>query len=498
MSLTNRVCTFFLAALGIILAVYSLAFYSVTRRHIDTQFTDELRGVLSSLIAAAEVEETEVKWQPLEHSIDFGVHDEFGEVQWVVLGDDGLIVERSRHVADDFMSYVETVADHGFVQTGKVEAATPAGWAMMGQQVSAPRPVRAGRELDEFDQLTVIVGRSTVARDAILFRLLLLVTLLPLLAWSIAALMGRWVVRRALRPVTDMARQAQAIAGADFQSRLKHSDSGDELTELGIAFNRLLDRQQAAFEQQRRFAGDAAHELRTPITVLLGQIDVTLRRPRSEREYRDNLELLRTQTLSLQEIIDSLLFLTRCDSDSASPPLRSLNLKPWLEAQAAAWSTGPRSTDLRLEIQLSDTAAVRATPALLGRIVDNLVSNAMKYSEAGTPVIIFAAEENGDAVIRVIDSGPGIAADDLPQLFNPFFRSSEARRRGIAGTGLGLAIASRIAATLGGNLECESTPGRGSCFTLRLPAIEPSECLVPATGIKESESAEAVEEEPFL
>ena len=87
MSLTNRVCVFFLAALGIILAVYSLVFYTVTREHLVYQFSSEMRGVLNSLIAAAEVEETEVKWQPLEHAIDVGVHDEFGEVQWIVLGD---------------------------------------------------------------------------------------------------------------------------------------------------------------------------------------------------------------------------------------------------------------------------------------------------------------------------------------------------------------------------------------------------------------------------
>ena len=470
MSLTNRVCLFFLAALGIILAVYSLVFYTVTREHIDDQFASEMRGVLNSLIAAAEVEETEVKWQPLEHAIDVGVHDEFGEVHWVVLGDDNLIVEQSRSPELDFISLAKSNADRRFVQSNKTaQTDTLDDWVLMSQRVSAPRPVRLDRELDEFDQLTVVVGRSTVPRDTILFRLTLLVTLLPLLAWSIAALLGRWVVRKALRPVAAMAKQAQEITGTDFQSRLSHGDTGDELTELGTAFNRLLDRQQAAFEQQRRFAGDAAHELRTPITVLLGQIDVTLRRPRSEGEYQANLELLRTQTQSLQEIVESLLFLARSDADSDSPQLRSIELEHWLETQSSTWSDQSRSADLRLDIRLSEQVRVRATPALLGRVVNNLVFNAMKYGEVGTPVVIRASEENGQTLIQVIDSGSGIAAVDLPQLFDPFFRSSEARRRGIAGTGLGLAIASRIATTLGGHLECESTPGKGSCFTLRLP-----------------------------
>ena len=279
MKLTHRVSIFFLATLAVILGVYSLVFYSVTRRHIENQFSSELRGVLSSLVAAAEVEETEVKWQPLEHAINFGTHDEFGEVQWVVVGDDGLIVERSRVADDQLMSLVNRNADNDYFPEGRAITQTVNGWTLMSQRVAAPNPLRLQHELDEFDQLTILVGRSTVPRDAIYVRLLLLVTVLPLLAWSIAALLGRWLVGKALRPVAVMAQQAQAISGTDFQTRLAHDNTGDELTELGAAFNRLLDRQQVAFDQQRRFAGDAAHELRTPLTILLGQIEVTLRRP---------------------------------------------------------------------------------------------------------------------------------------------------------------------------------------------------------------------------
>ncbi|WDQ15795.1 sensor histidine kinase [Rhodopirellula sp. P2] len=481
MSLTNRVCVFFLAALGIILAGYSLVFYSITSEHVRSRFDDELGGVLKSLIAAAEVEETEVKWQPLEHSIDFGVHDEFGAVHWVVIGDDGVIVERSRAIDQEFMSRVAGLTAFTSIPLGPyvetdvaAETTLSDGWAMMSRQVSAPRPVRLLRELDEFDQLKVVVGRSTAPRDAILFRLMLLVTLLPLLAWSIAALLGQWMVRKALRPVAAMAEQAQAISGTDFDSRLTHTHSGDELAELATAFNRLLGRQQEAFDQQRRFAGEAAHELRTPLTVLRGEIDVTLRRPRSESEYQSTLSTLRNKTHTLQEIVESLLFLARNDRDSSTPTLRCFELPCWLESQRTTWPVEARRDDVQLEIALPEHASVRATPALLARVVDNLVGNAVKYSQPGTPIVVRALQENDETLIQVVDSGAGIRADEVPKLFDPFFRSSDARRRGIAGTGLGLAIASRIATTLGGKLECVSTPGSGSCFTLRLPKSQPA------------------------
>lgn len=473
LSLTNRVSIFFLAALGVILVVYSSVFYAVTRKHIDTQFESELRGVLSSLVAAAEVEESEVKWQPLEHSIDYGTNDEFGEVQWVVVGDQSLIVEQSRYADESFLADAKRHAASGVAVTtlatpDSATRTTTGDMVLMSQQLAAPRPLRLDRELDEFDELAIVVGRSTAPRDSILFRLTLLVTLLPILAWFTAALLGRWFVRRALRPVSAMADQAKGITGNDFQSRLAHRDSGDELSELGAAFNRLLDRQQAAMEQQRRFAGDAAHELRTPLTVLKGQIEVTLRRPRSQSEYQANLELLRGQTQTLQEIVESLLFLARSDADCQSVASSVLNWNQWLRTHATTWATHPRFSDIQFDNQLSEDSCVQANPSLLGRVIDNLMFNALKYSADGTPVTVRASECGGQVQIQVIDAGPGISQADQAQLFDPFFRSSEARRRGIAGTGLGLAIANRIATTLGGSLECESTVGKGSCFTLRL------------------------------
>jgi heavy metal sensor kinase len=472
MKLSTRVSAFFLATLAVALASYSLAFYWVTREHIDAQFRNELQGVLHSLVAAAEVEETEVKWQPLEHSISFGSLDEFGEVDWIVIGDQSVIVEQARTVTPAFRTLAKQLANSGVARGTKLDASNSHGGQMLSfQRLSAPRPVRLQRELDEFDEVMVVVGRSTVQRDAILWRLTMLVVLLPLAAWLIAALLGRWIARRALLPVTAMSNQAQSIAGADFQARLKVSDSGDELSELGAAFNRLLDRQQIAFEQQQRFAGDAAHELRTPLTVLLGQIDVTLRRPRTESEYAANLQLLRGQTRTLQEIVEALLFLARSDSDAAALSLQQLDLQPWLAEQAAAWSKLPRSVDIQFQNDLGANVEVRGTAALLTRIVDNLVANALKYSAAGSPVTVRATSSAGQALVQVSDSGSGIHPEDLEHIFEPFFRSGAARSQGIAGTGLGLAIAQRIATTLGGSLQCESTLGQGSCFTLRLPIV---------------------------
>ncbi|QDV68685.1 Signal transduction histidine-protein kinase ArlS [Rosistilla carotiformis] len=470
MKLTTRVSAYFLLTLAIALTIYSLVFYSVTRQHVESQFEHELRGVLNSFVAAAEIEETEVKWQPLEHSVSFGSLDEFGGVDWVVIGDKDRVVEKSRGAGKAMTSMAMELAA-GNASHGDLLAPIEPNRQrrVLYHRLSAPNPVALNRELDEFDELIVVVGRSTAKRDLILSQLTLLVTLLPLVAWCVAAALGRWIVRQALRPVSAMAAQAQSIAGSDFQSRLVLQDSGDELAELGTTFNHLLDRQQAAFEQQRRFAGDAAHELRSPITVLLGQIDVTLRRTRSVDEYISTMERLRTQTHAFQEIVEALLFLARSEEETARPTMQSFHVASWLNAHAATWNGLPRAADLRLDNQIEHSIMVRGTSTLLARVLENLLSNAMKYSVSGSPIQVDATNNANHVIFRITDSGCGISATDQPHLFDPFFRSGEARRKGIAGNGLGLAIANRIATTLGGTLNVKSTLGRGSCFTLLLP-----------------------------
>ncbi|HEY1066958.1 MAG TPA: ATP-binding protein, partial [Pirellulales bacterium] len=264
-------------------------------------------------------------------------------------------------------------------------------------------------------------------------------------------------------------------ATADFRLRLPVAPTNDELSQLGSAFNRLLDQLQQAFERQQRFTGDAAHQLRTPLTVLMGELDVTLRRPRSPEEYVRTMTLLREQTSELQQLVESLLFLARAEHDAVPPDLRMLDLHSWLPARLDRWRSHPRGADVQFDAALGDRAplVVRASPELLGQIIDNLVGNALKYSPAGTPVVVSARREEAanrsQAVIAVLDEGQGVAEADREAIFEPFIRTESARRSGAPGAGLGLAVAARIAAALHGRLRCEGREGPGSRFVLTLP-----------------------------
>lgn len=468
MTLTTRVCAFFLGILALCFGVYSIIFYGIAAHHIRYEFDHELHSALSSLAAAVEVEETEAKWQPLEHAISLGPHQAVDNIAWLVLGDNNQIVEQSTNSISDLYETAKRLSASQPLPSHVFSLREPHNHRdYIYERLRAPKPERDDRQPDEFDELLIIVSRSTIPRNQVLYQLALLVTFVPLIVLAIVAMLARWVVQKALRPVHDMAYQAQSIQGGDFNQRLNLPPYNDELTNLGYAFNQLLDRQQLAFDQQRRFAGDAAHELRTPLTVLLGHIDVTLRRQRSTEEYTSNLQILRNQTIDLQRIVESLLFLARANNDAIPPQLEDISLHHWLTNYWQGRADTTRRSDLHLDNQIPASTMIRATSPLLSRIVDNLVSNAIKYTPPGSKITLTGRVENQSAVISVIDEGPGIPDTDLPHIFEPFFRSHTSN---IPGTGLGLAIAQRITHVLGGTLTVANNTLKGSTFTLELPA----------------------------
>jgi signal transduction histidine kinase len=260
------------------------------------------------------------------------------------------------------------------------------------------------------------------------------------------------------------------MTAADFNERLPVASAKDELADLGQSFNGLLDRLHESFERQRRFTGDASHQLRTPLAAILGQADVALRRDRPPEEYRQALESVRRQAGHLSRIVDALLFLARVDADAGPPPAERLDLAVWLPEHLRSWSQHPRANDLKLVAGVGP-AFVQVPPALLGELVNNLLDNALKYSEPGSPVDVRLGRELGSIALTIEDKGCGIAPAEQPGLFRPFFRSAEARRRGTPGVGLGLAVAARLAKAFGGDITVTSEPGKGSRFQIRLPVI---------------------------
>jgi heavy metal sensor kinase len=475
MTLANRVSAFFLAWLGLSLVGFAAAIYLVARadshRQIedgDRRVTDRLEGTLDTLAAAADINPDGIEWEAEERTLPRGGTGPHA-VLWLVAVPGGRVVDRSSPEAGDWMRTEsdEAVSDpsgaHWRVDRRQLTIRTP--------RVGLPdngAPANEPQRVIKYRALNLVAAAPVTPIPNNLDRLAWLLGGLTAGLWLSAAVLGRWLCRRTLAPVAEMAASARAIGPAVTGERLAVRPTGDELAELGRAFNGALDRLEEAFERQRRFTGDAAHQLRTPLATMLGQVEVALRRDREGSEYRITLGAVADEVRHLHRLTEALLFLARADAEAAHPDLSDLDLTAWATEHLGKWRTG--HPDARVELATDTTAPVRAHPELLAQLLDNLLDNAVKYSPAGSPVVVRVAARDGGTELAVEDSGPGIAAEDLPHVFDPFFRSAAARSAGIRGVGLGLAIARRIATAMGATLTAESTVARGSRLAVRFPA----------------------------
>ena len=474
MKLTTRLNLFFLATLAVVLVGFSFGLYYLARSHLQQQAGDRLEAVLNTLAAAAEVDAQGVEWEPTQRHLNLGPEALGEHVVWLVTDGRGKVVDRSRQPdAEDFFTEWLSVADSSQKPTNRHKGNGEL-W-QSAERLVQPRERKASSNAEQKDDgqkyaaLTITAGVSLEPVRASLKALALVLTFLTLGIWLASLGIGRLICRRALLPVTRMAGAARAMNVEDLQARLPAPCTGDELEDLSLAFNNLLDRLQESYERQKRFTGDASHQLRTLLAAILGQIEVALRRERAAAEYRQVLVTVQQKAGHLRRIIEALLFLARADAEAALPQRESIPLGNWLDRHLESWSGHERAHDIVFNCLGGGPWSILAQPALLEELVNILLDNACKFSLPGTPIAVEMNREDNAIYLKVIDQGWGIRPADLSHLFTPFFRSQETLSRGIAGIGLGLSIARRLAGTCGCEIIVTSEVGKGSSFTLKFP-----------------------------
>jgi heavy metal sensor kinase len=481
MSLATRLTAFFLGALALLLGGFATTLYLVERSTLNRRVDEHLDAAMHTLVAAVEFTPKGLEWEPNQRLVWHGKDVDQGRLVWTITDEHGRLIDRSRGTTDAPLNDPRSAlgARDGARPSSQPEPLPDGAWRTVRRRLESSSAVARSQRRPEgyYPVLLLTVSLNVEAVGEALNSLVRVLVVLSAGLWLLAAALGGWFCRRALRPVRRMAEAARLIGAAELDQRLPVLPTGDELQDLGDSFNDLLSRLQEAFERQRRFTGDASHQLRTPLAAMLGQIDVALRRDRPTEDYRRTLALVRDQAAHLGRIVEMLLFLARADAEAKLPDLQDLDLADWLEIHLRGWSAHPRAGDVRLEVPSGPPRYVRVHPPLLGQLVDNLLENACKYSEPATPIVVRLAHEPGAVLLSVEDRGCGIRSEDLPHLFDPFFRSPEARRAGRAGVGLGLAVGQRIALAFHGTILAESAAGDGSRFTLWLPEVvaEPQE-----------------------
>lgn len=286
----------------------------------------------------------------------------------------------------------------------------------------------------------------------------------------VAAGGGYWLSRRALSPVDALVRTARQVSGTNLGSRLQKLETGDELQRLSDGLNEMLDRIEAAFQRITQFTADASHELRTPVSLIRTEAELALRRSRGEAEYKESLRHILLEAERTTALIEQLLAMARADSARETLHLEPVDLRQTLRSVVDGWQQVATIRNLQFSANLdAPDFSVMGDETLLRRLADILLDNAFKYTPSPGSVHLSLEPQAESAVVRVKDSGVGIAEEEQGRIFERFYRVDKARSRAQGGAGLGLAIAQWIVTQHGGSIQVESQPGQGSTFRVELP-----------------------------
>ena len=315
---------------------------------------------------------------------------------------------------------------------------------------------------------TIIVGCSILTEIKELHTTATVLILVGAAILLTGLLGGWWMVSRALRPIAEISQTAIKIAGGDLARRINVAETGSELGQLAAVLNSTFARLETVFAQQQQFTADAAHELRTPVSVIITQTQMALNRDRAAADYKATVEACQRAAQRMRRLIESLLELARFDAGQEHLKQITFELAPAIAE--ALQLVAPLAEERRIKL-LPDLAAVKVTgdPERIGQVLLNLLTNAIQYNQPGGEVRVTSRRENALVLITVADTGAGIAPADLPRITERFYRADKSRSAG--GHGLGLSICRAIISAHGGTLEIASTPGQGTTVLVRLPAI---------------------------
>ena len=327
--------------------------------------------------------------------------------------------------------------------------------------------------LEFVPELALQVGISLDQTREIQRDVMIILLVLLLFTGTLAPLSGWFLANRALVPIRAVARTAADINETDLSQRLDLASSEVELAQLVQTFNSMLERIEQAFQRQRQFTADAAHELRTPMSIMQTHLEVTLAQTRSIADYQDALISVQEEVQRLSQLIRMLMMLARADVSELSVSMDTFNLSQLLNAVIEPFSLMAEDKNIALVLDIAPDLMIEGEENRLIQVFYNLVDNAIKYTPQGGCVRLSAQAVDQKIEIRVEDTGPGIPPKERSRIFDRFYRMDSARNRKQGGFGLGLAIAKQIVELHNGTVKAANRQDEGAIFTVTLPRKQP-------------------------
>lgn len=461
-----RLTAWYLLSIAVILALFAGGSWVALRASMFHSIDRDLRYRMDTVV-------------PFIESHALSTREQFGHA--FAESSDSSIIGVFVQITDDRS---QVLYESALLRSHRVPAMAPAPLdESMSISTAGPRgwPVRAAAKRVSVGGTTVTVHVVEPLRDVLnslgefsLYLALLLAAVLLLTATA-----GYWMSRRALAPVEEIRKEADAIDPADLASRLHVPPTDDELARLARTLNAMLARIEDGFRAVQQFTADASHELRAPLALIITAGDVSLRRERPREELTETLRKIVREARRMSHLVENLLALARGDAQRKTSEPAPIDLVGILRELSAELAPVAEAKGLTLTAALpSDAVPVMGDREDLHRLFVILLDNAVKYTESGS-ITLTLKPKNGVARATVADTGIGIEKESLPHVFDRFWRADKVRSRAAGGAGLGLSLASQIVKNFGGTISVESEPGRGSSFIVELKSAAISEMSSP-------------------
>jgi len=321
------------------------------------------------------------------------------------------------------------------------------------------------------EALALQVAASTAETDAALRQFAWQLTFWYVVVLGAASFGGSFIARRALEPVDTINEQVRAIQASSLAERLAVRTGSRELDGLASTLNGMLDRIETSMHGARRFAADASHELQTPIAALRTAIEVCVCGGRPEGGCEGVSADLAAELDRLSTLVRDLRLLALADAGHLLDRVDTVDMTTVVKECCDIVRAIAEPKDIAVSLDVLAETAVSGSALHVRRALLNLMQNAVRYSADGSIVAITSGRIGDDAFVAIVDQGCGIAPDDLPHIFERFYRADPARARDTGGSGLGLAIADQIVRSHGGRIEVTSAVGRGSTFAVFVPCV---------------------------
>jgi len=467
-SLRFRMMLLFSVVVGSLLAVSYLGFYALLAREVRAQVDRQLLETAGPVVA-------DLNSDPNDEDVkQFNLPDEYFEI----LDPSGRVLQQSRNLRTHPLGIDVQPLDPSRIAFRTLEDGDR-GRLRLAIVPLVPRPGSGVRIL--------AFALSTRDADLVLGRFRHLVLVLLPFSLLVTGLVSTWYVGRSLRPIAELTRHAadttERVGNPGCQALwapLTVSNPPDEVGLLAVTFNRLFVRVDSALRQLRQFVSDASHELRTPLSILQGETELLLAEPRSAEQYQKALGVMDEELKKLSRIVEGLFTLSMADAGQLRLGRDPVYLNEVLEEACALISPRARAKKIDIGRALGQEVAYLGDETFLRQLFLIFLENSVKYSPPHTRVRVDLRTVDSRVRISFEDHGAGISKEHLPRIFERFYRVAHPEAGEAQSGGLGLAIAQAIIRSMGGSIDCESTVGEGSTFTLNLP-LEPQE-LPDLTG----------------